>query len=73
MGTGDIECQNQIQGKLTEALWTSIFLSAISLFEYLKGKSQVREFFTGNGGKMKFEGSITDYYKTNREDPNNNS
>ena len=73
MATGDLECPNQIQGKLTEALWTSIFLSAISLFTWLKGESPVREFFTSNSGKNKFEGRLLDYYKTNREDPKNYS
>jgi hypothetical protein len=57
MGSGELECPNQIQGKLTEALWTSIFLSAILLFTYLKGKGQLREFFTGNDPKKKLGNS----------------
>ena len=37
MGSGVLECPNQIQGKLTEALWTSIFLLAIWLLS-LRGE-----------------------------------
>ena len=40
MGTGELECPNQIQGKLTEALWTSIFLLAIWLLSLRSGKNK---------------------------------
>ena len=42
MGSGALECPNQIQGKLTEALWTSIFLLAIWLLS-LRGEKNKSE------------------------------
>ncbi len=63
MGSGRLECPNQIEGKLTEALWTSIFLSAIWLFTYLNGKGQIRKLIPGNDvgptGKSKFREFIS--------------